>query len=84
MSYQAPPPSTTGYPAQATQQQAYPVYVAPPPAGYPTREQEQYPAGAGAGASETRSRGHGHHHGGGFWRGCCAALCCCCLLDMCF
>ncbi|EAZ41862.1 cysteine-rich and transmembrane domain-containing protein WIH2 [Oryza sativa Japonica Group] len=91
MSYQTPPPAATGYPYPAQeagqqQQQAYPAYVAPPPAGYPTKDgpQEQYPAGAGAGETTSRGHHHHHHHGDGFWKGCCAALCCCCLLDMCF
>ncbi|KAG8046784.1 hypothetical protein GUJ93_ZPchr0008g13972 [Zizania palustris] len=80
MSYQAPPPGT-GYPPQA-QPQAYPVYVAPPPPGYPTKDGSgDYPA---AGTGDTRSRGHHGGDGGGFWKGCCAAICCCCLLDMCF
>ncbi|XP_078433339.1 protein CYSTEINE-RICH TRANSMEMBRANE MODULE 4-like [Wolffia australiana] len=55
--------------------EAYPAYVAPPPAGYPTKDQVQYSSTVPA---ETRSRGDG------FWKGCCAALCCCCLVDMCF
>ncbi|XP_037466012.1 cysteine-rich and transmembrane domain-containing protein WIH1-like [Triticum dicoccoides] len=80
MSYQQ------GYPQQGASATAYPqqqqAYVAPPPAGYPQRDQ-QYPD-AGAADTTTSRGGHGHHHGGGFWRGCCAALCCCCLLDACF
>ncbi|KDP22047.1 hypothetical protein JCGZ_02469 [Jatropha curcas] len=58
--YPPPPPSN--------------AYVAPPPAGYPTKDgdtQNQVPV-------ETKSRGDG------FWKGCCAALCCCCVLDACF
>ncbi|PON39859.1 Cysteine-rich transmembrane CYSTM domain containing protein [Parasponia andersonii] len=53
-------------------------YVAPPPAGYPTRDG---PAGYPQNQPlpvETKSRGDG------FWKGCCAALCCCCVLDACF
>lgn len=52
-------------------------YAAPPPAGYPTKDGANPPAGAG-GPVETKSRGDG------FWKGCCAALCCCCVLDACF
>jgi hypothetical protein len=76
MSYQTPPPAATGYPYPAQeagqqQQQAYPAYVAPPPAGYPTKDgpQEQYPAGAGAGETTSRGHHHHHHHGDGFWKG---------------
>ncbi|KAH7661723.1 Cysteine-rich transmembrane CYSTM domain-containing protein [Dioscorea alata] len=73
---QAPPPSYPpagqAYPAPA---EGYPTYAAPPPAGYPTKDEAAYPQNAPA---QTQSRGEG-----GFWEGCCAALCCCCLLDMC-
>ncbi|KAJ6741561.1 hypothetical protein OIU85_015727 [Salix viminalis] len=63
-----PPPPTSTYPG---------AYIsAPPPAGYPTmdeqsNQQNRVPV-------ETKSRGDG------FWKGCCAALCCCCVLDACF
>ncbi|XP_065853089.1 protein CYSTEINE-RICH TRANSMEMBRANE MODULE 9-like isoform X2 [Euphorbia lathyris] len=50
------------------------AYVAPPPAGYPTKDaSDQNPVPV-----ETTSKGDG------FWKGCCAALCCCCVLDACF
>ncbi|XP_078433202.1 protein CYSTEINE-RICH TRANSMEMBRANE MODULE 4-like [Wolffia australiana] len=61
------------YPPQLAE--GYPAYVAPPPAGYPTKDQVQSSSTVPA---ETCSRGDG------FWKGCCAALCCCCLVDMCF
>ncbi|KAJ6756652.1 CYSTEINE-RICH/TRANSMEMBRANE DOMAIN A-LIKE PROTEIN [Salix purpurea] len=55
---------------------AYPPPLAPPPAGYPTKDGEthlQNPVPV-----ETKSRGDG------FWKGCLGALCCCCALDACF
>ncbi|KAL4598886.1 hypothetical protein ACB092_11G089600 [Castanea dentata] len=61
-----PPPSTVP---------AYYV-VAPPPAGYPTKDGSGYSQNPPP--VETKSRGDG------FWKGCCAALCCCCALDACF
>ncbi|GMY09527.1 cysteine-rich and transmembrane domain-containing protein WIH2-like [Fagus crenata] len=60
-----PPPST-----------APTYYVAPPPAGYPTKDGSGYSQNPPP--VETKSRGDG------FWKGCCAALCCCCVLDACF
>ncbi|KAF8040818.1 hypothetical protein BT93_B2903 [Corymbia citriodora subsp. variegata] len=53
-----------------------PTYVAPPPAGYPTRDGQQ--PSQNSVPIETKTRGDG------FWKGCCAALCCCCVLDACF
>ncbi|XP_043705009.1 cysteine-rich and transmembrane domain-containing protein WIH2-like [Telopea speciosissima] len=68
------PPQGQGYP------QGGPYVVAPPPAGYPTKDGYGYGYGyqqqAGAPA-KTKSKGDG------FWKGCCAALCCCCMFDMC-
>ncbi|KAH0996200.1 hypothetical protein GBA52_020064 [Prunus armeniaca] len=55
----------------------YYVQAPPPPAGYPTRD-DQNPPSAAHGPVETKSKGDG------FWKGCAAALCCCCLLDACF
>ncbi|XP_021907686.1 cysteine-rich and transmembrane domain-containing protein WIH1-like [Carica papaya] len=52
-------------------------YVAPPPAGYPTKDATQF-QNPNSYPVETKSRGDG------FWKGCCAALCCCCVLDACF
>nr|XP_010936784.1 cysteine-rich and transmembrane domain-containing protein B [Elaeis guineensis] len=64
---QAYPPPAEGYPAN---------YAAPPPVGYPVKDEAAaYPSQAPV---ETKSRGEG------FWEGCCAALCCCCVLDTCF
>ncbi|KAG5000463.1 hypothetical protein AAZX31_08G169200 [Glycine max] len=56
-----------------------PYVSAPPPMGYPSKDdptavgypQQRVP-------EETTSRGDG------FWKGCCAALCCCWVLDCCF
>ncbi|XP_038678650.1 cysteine-rich and transmembrane domain-containing protein WIH1-like [Tripterygium wilfordii] len=62
--YPPPPPSTA------------PIYVAPPPAGYPMKDGTGIPQSHAP--IETKSRGDG------FWKGCCAALCCCCALDICF
>ncbi|XP_021801271.1 cysteine-rich and transmembrane domain-containing protein WIH1-like [Prunus avium] len=63
---------------QTTVAHPAPYYVqAPPPAGYPTRD-DQNPPAAAHGPVETKSKGDG------FWKGCAAALCCCCLLDACF
>ncbi|KAJ6749492.1 hypothetical protein OIU85_000163 [Salix viminalis] len=62
-----PPPAPTGPSAYS---------AAPPPAGYPTMDDQTYlqnPIPV-----KTKSRGDG------FWKGCCAALCCCCVLDACF
>ncbi|KAL8237663.1 hypothetical protein R6Q59_018746 [Mikania micrantha] len=50
--------------------------VAPPPIGYPTRDETTNPDNQAP--VETKTRGDG------FWKGCCAALCCCCVLDACF
>ncbi|GAA0153660.1 hypothetical protein LIER_11844 [Lithospermum erythrorhizon] len=71
-SYPAPPAS---YPAGGNGGGQF--VSAPPPIGYPTRDEsggENYKHSSG----ETTSRGDG------FWKGCCAALCCCCVLDACF
>ncbi|BFG35450.1 hypothetical protein CerSpe_217240 [Prunus speciosa] len=63
---------------QTTVAHPAPYYVqAPPPVGYPTRD-DQNPPPAAHGPVETKSKGDG------FWKGCAAALCCCCLLDACF
>uniref|UniRef100_A0A7N0TKA3 Cysteine-rich transmembrane domain-containing protein n=1 Tax=Kalanchoe fedtschenkoi TaxID=63787 RepID=A0A7N0TKA3_KALFE len=71
--------------SQKQPQMAYPypgpvvgTYDAPPPAGYPTRNQDALPQSHHPLPIETKSRGDG------FWKGCCAALCCCCVLDACF
>ncbi|XP_042520971.1 cysteine-rich and transmembrane domain-containing protein B-like isoform X2 [Macadamia integrifolia] len=66
------PPPGQAYPPPGQGYQQGP-YVAPPPAGYPTKD--EYPQQAHP--VQTQSRGDG------FWKGCCAALCCCCVLDMC-
>ncbi|XP_072969904.1 protein CYSTEINE-RICH TRANSMEMBRANE MODULE 9-like [Typha angustifolia] len=76
--HQAPapvyPPPSSAYPP--TEQSNPPAYVvAPPPAGYPTKDGAAYPQQVPV---ETKDRSDG------FWKGCCAALCCCCVLDMCF
>ncbi|XP_039139319.1 uncharacterized protein LOC120276705 [Dioscorea cayenensis subsp. rotundata] len=55
---QAPPPS---YPPPASTE-GYPTYVAPPPAGYPTKDDAAYSQNAPA---QTKSRGEE----GGFWEG---------------
>ncbi|XP_062153326.1 protein CYSTEINE-RICH TRANSMEMBRANE MODULE 9-like [Alnus glutinosa] len=56
-----------------------PYVVAPPPAGYPTKDDYGYSNAQNPPPPvETKSRGDG------FWKGCCAALCCCCVLDACF
>ncbi|KAJ4967443.1 hypothetical protein NE237_019292 [Protea cynaroides] len=73
------PPPLESYPPAG---QGYPQgpYVAPPPAGYPTKDGYGYGYGypqQAAAPVETKSKGDG------FWKGCCAALCCCCVLDMC-
>ncbi|KAH7533605.1 hypothetical protein FEM48_Zijuj04G0149500 [Ziziphus jujuba var. spinosa] len=66
--------SSISYPAAPSTAQG-PYVVAPPPAGYPTRDgTAPYPPAP----VETKSKGDG------FWKGCCAALCCCCMLDACF
>ncbi|URE36863.1 hypothetical protein MUK42_04337, partial [Musa troglodytarum] len=71
-------PRTGGYAetsAFAYPPEQAPAYVAPPPAGYPTRDGGVSSAPV---PIETKSRGDG------FWKGCCAALCCCWVLDVCF
>ncbi|XP_050135219.1 protein CYSTEINE-RICH TRANSMEMBRANE MODULE 9-like isoform X1 [Malus sylvestris] len=66
--------TAAAYPAPASSAAQGPYHVqAPPPAGYPTRDEPQ-----NAVPVETKSKGDG------FWKGCCAALCCCCMLDACF
>ena len=49
---------STVYPP-APPAEGYPAYVAPPPPGYPTKDQAQYPQSH----AETTSRGDG------FWKG---------------
>ncbi|PIN05501.1 hypothetical protein CDL12_21960 [Handroanthus impetiginosus] len=70
--YQAPP---TSYPPPAADGYKGQYVTAPPPMGYPTKEDgnNQRP-----GSAETKSRGDG------FLKGCLAGLCCCWCLDICF
>ncbi|XP_014500656.1 cysteine-rich and transmembrane domain-containing protein WIH1 [Vigna radiata var. radiata] len=66
------------YPAQVQAYSSAPYVSAPPPMGYPSKDE---PAAVGYPQrvpEETTSRGDG------FWKGCCAALCCCWILDCCF
>ncbi|KAL1559860.1 protein CYSTEINE-RICH TRANSMEMBRANE MODULE 3-like [Salvia divinorum] len=63
------------YPAPPTSYPPTPAYVmAPPPMGYPTRDDHHQDHAA----IQTTSRG------GGFLKGCMAGLCCCWCLDCCF
>ncbi|KAJ1430747.1 Cysteine-rich transmembrane CYSTM domain [Sesbania bispinosa] len=64
----------TAYPAVGQSNTPSAYVTAPPPVGYPTKDdapqQQSVPV-------ETTTRGDG------FWKGCCAGLCCCCALDCC-
>ncbi|XP_047938651.1 protein CYSTEINE-RICH TRANSMEMBRANE MODULE 3-like [Salvia hispanica] len=63
------------YPEPPTSYPPPPAYVmAPPPMGYPTRDDNHQDHAT----IQTTSRG------GGFFKGCLAGLCCCWCLDCCF
>ncbi|KAK7334982.1 hypothetical protein VNO80_26751 [Phaseolus coccineus] len=67
------------YQAQVQAYSSAPYVSAPPPMGYPSKDEQTtvgYPQQRVP--EETRSKGDG------FWKGCCAALCCCWVLDCCF